>query len=126
MSDMFDNPGSAVGVDYKELLGRLLLITPHSTEKVNTTYGESDCVRGDLVVLDGPQAGTEYKDTLVFPRVLQSQIRGNAGTGRMNLGRLGQGAAKPGQSPPWRLEDPTDGDKTVARAHLAKNASVPF
>ncbi|MFC5996928.1 hypothetical protein ACFQE5_22210 [Pseudonocardia hispaniensis] len=125
--DLFDGPGSSSGISWEEINGRLLLITPHSVETgIKTSYGDTDAVRADVVVLDGPDAPDEYADTLIFPRVLQGQVRKNAGTGRMNLGRLGQGNKKPGQSPPWMLGDPTDADKAIARNYLAQNSQPPF
>ena len=125
--DLFDGPGSTTGVVWEDIKGRLLLIKPHSVETgIKTSYGETDAVRADVIVLDGPGAPTEYNDTLIFPRVLQGQVRSNAGTGRMNLGRLGQGNKKPGQSPPWMLGDPNDADKAIARDYITKNAAVPF
>jgi len=50
----------------------------------------------------------EFRDTLIFPNVLQGQVRGNIGTGRANLGRLGKGVKKPGQNAP--------GDNSLALA----------
>lgn len=125
--DMFDGPGSASGLEWEALNGALLLIKPLSVEHgIETSFGEKDAVRADVAVLDGPDEGTEYNDTLVFPKVIQGQIRSNAGTGRFNLGRLGQGEAKKGQKPPWKLGDPTDADKETARTHLAKAVQAPF
>lgn len=124
--DQFDGPGSASGIQWESLKGKLLLITSQSVERVDTTFGEKECVRAKVVVLDGDGDDDDYSDTLIFPRVLVSQVRSNIGSGRMNLGRLGQGQAKSGQKPPWRLEDPTDQDKTVARAWLSQNQAVPF
>ena len=72
-----------------------------------------------------PVEGTD--GVLVFPRVLQSQLKPKVG--QMVLGRLGQGTAKPGQSAPWMLTEPTDADRTVGLAHLNKakaNADAPF
>ena len=127
MSDMFDGPGSASGVVWKDIEGALLLIKPISTEDgIKTAYGEASAVRADVIILDGPQKGEMYADALVFPRALQAQIKGNAGTGRYNLGRLGTGAAKPGQSAPWLLGDPSDADKDVARAWISANAGPGF
>lgn len=127
MTDLFDAPGSATGLDLKEIEGRLLLIKPLSQETgINTALGEKDAVRADVTVLDGPDAPTEHVDILLFPRVLQGQVKSNIGTGRFNLGRLGKGIAKPGQQAPWKLADPTDADKDVARAYLAKKTEPPF
>lgn len=127
MSDQFDAPGSASGLDLKEIEGRLLLVKPLSQETgINTSLGEKDAVRADITVLDGPDAPIENTDVLIFPRVLQGQVKANIGTGRFNLGRLGKGLAKPGQNPPWKLADPTDADKDVARAYLASKTEAPF
>lgn len=127
MTDMFDAPGSASGVKWEELNGRLLLVQPLAEEKdIPTAFGSASAVRANVTVLDGPTAGEEFADTLIFPKVLQSQVKGNCGTGRFNLGRLGKGNAKPGQSAPWMLGDPTDSDKDAARAHLAAKTKPPF
>ena len=125
-NDPFDSPGSSVGVQWDQLNGRLLLITPLTAEKdIKTTNGPADAIRANLVVLDGPNGVEEFRDTLIFPKVVQSQVRGNIGTGRANLGRLGQGNKKPGQSPPWRLTDPTDADKDIARSYYAGAPAKP-
>lgn len=125
-ADQFDGPGSASGIAWDDLKGKLLLITPQSVEKVATSFGEKEAVRAKVAVLDAAEGqDNEYPDTLIFPKALISQVRANVGTGRMNLGRLGQGSAKAGQKPPWLLDEPTDQDKTVARAHLAATA-IPF
>lgn len=126
-NDLFDGPGSSVGIQWSDMEGRLLLVTPQSVEdSIKTSFGETTAVRADVVVLDGPSAPDEYGDTLIFPKVLQGQVRGNAGSGRMNLGRLGKGNAKPGQSAPWLLGEPTDADKAIARAFLAGRQTPPF
>jgi hypothetical protein len=119
-NDPFDSPGSSVGIQWDEVNGRLLLITPLSIEKeVKTVNGVKDATRANVVILDGPDAPEEFRDTLIFPNVLQGQIRANVGTSRANLGRLGQGNKKPGQNPPWKLSDPTEEDKAVARSWYA-------
>ena len=127
VSDMFDNPSSSSGIKFENYNGRLLLITPHEfVEEINTNFGKTSAVRADIVVLDGPDSPEEITDTLIFPKVLQSQVKRNCGSGRMNLGRLGQGQKKPGQSAPWMLGDPTDDDRAVARQHIEKKTEVPF
>lgn len=124
---MFDGPGAASGIQWSDYENLLLLIKPLEKDvSVNTSYGESKAVRADVTVLDGPNTGEEISDTLIFPKVLQGQVKSNAGSGRYNLGRLGKGQAKPGQSAPWMLGDPTDADKQTARDHLAKNTEAPF
>jgi hypothetical protein len=115
-------PGATI--DYKELNGSLLLITVLGVEKdVATSLGAKDAIRADMVVLDGPNTGDEHPGTLIFPRVLQSQLRSKVG--QRILGRLGQGTAKPGQSAPWLLNEADDGDKATAMAWLNRTVTAP-
>lgn len=117
MSEMFDSPGSADGIDWKTLNGSLLLFTVNGQEHdMQTTFGKADPVRADVLVIDGDSAGETYDDTLVFPKALIGQLKSKIGS--RVLGRLGQGQAKPGQSPPWLLLAATPEDETKARAAL--------
>ncbi|HTX96843.1 MAG TPA: hypothetical protein VME67_19500 [Mycobacterium sp.] len=119
-NDLFDNPASAAALDLTELNGRLLLIQPSRVETgVKTTLGEKDVTVADVHVLDGPNSGEVHEEAFVWPRVLQAQLRPKVGAGRYVLGRLGQGVAKPGQNPPWKLAEATEDDKEVARKYLA-------
>lgn len=123
-SSPFAAPGTASGIDWKALNGSLLLIKPHSVEEgIKTVHGDSSAVRADVYVLDGEEKGEEYKDTLIFPRVLQGQLRSRIG--QNVLGRLGQGAQKPGQSPPWLLSEATAADHEVGVAYLSGQMSTP-
>lgn len=124
--DMFGDPGSTTGVDLDAHNGRLLLITPTEQEKdISTAFGPSDAVRADVASLgEGPHETEEFPDVLIFPRVLQSQLRSYIGTGKAALGRLGKGVAKPGQSAPWQLAPATDADKAVARTYMASGQAL--
>jgi len=114
----FNDPATPTGIDYEQLNGSLLLFTVHSVEEgVNTSFGLKNPVRADVAVLDGEHKGEVFADTLVFPLVLIGQLRGNVGS--MVLGRLGQGNAKPGQKPPWRLTAATDAERAVGQKYLA-------
>lgn len=118
MSDEFNSPSTATGIDYKAINGALLLITVNGVEEsIKTSYGDTTAVRADVVVLDGSSKGEVFGDTLLFPKVLVSQTRSQVG--KKVLGRLGQGNAKPGQSAPWTLSEATDADKETARKYLA-------
>lgn len=115
-------PGS--GITWQDLSGALLLVRPMSVESgIKTAYGEADAVRADVIVLDGPQAGTEYLSTLVFPKLLANQL--SRSLHQQVLGRLTQGAAKPGQSPPWLLSEATPQDVQVGQAYLASQVQQP-
>ena len=121
----FADPSTATGITWEDFKGSLLLIKPHEQViGVKTSYGEANAVRADVIVLDGDKEGEEYLDTLIFPKVLQSQVKPRIG--QMVLGRLGQGHKKPGQSPPWTLAPATDADKRVGTAYLEKNEDTPF
>jgi len=112
-------PGS--GINWQELLGLLLVIEPIAQETgIKTAYGESDAVRADVVVLEGDEPGKEYLDTLVFPKVLGGQL--SRSIGQKVLGRLGQGTAKPGQSPPWMLLEASAQDIELGQRYLASRA----
>lgn len=128
----FDDPGVISKIDWEDYLGRLLLIYPKSKEeKIQTkNYGERDAIRADMIVLDGPGAPDDLGEILVFPLILQGQLRRNIGKGRPNLGRLAQGepAAK-GQKPPWILVEADEKGKKIARDYLnqkPKFDDVPF
>lgn len=124
-NDEFRSPSSATGITWADLKGSLLLFKVHAVESgVSTVHGESDAVRADVIVLDGDAKGETYADALVFPRVLQAQIKSSVGG--MVLGRLGQGEAKKGQSAPWLLAESAEADKAIARAYLAETAKPPF
>lgn len=97
------------GIDYKEHYNELLHIEVLGVETgINTVHGPTDAVRANVTPLDGPTAGTTIADTLIFPKVLQSQLKGSVG--QSVIGRLGQGQAKPGQSAPWLLNPATDAE----------------
>lgn len=131
-NDPFGAPASSIGIDWKALKGALLLVKVSEVIEhlptAHTKPGEkSPAVRADVVVLDDKgdvEAETAYVDTLIFPKVLQSQVKGSVGG--MVLGRLGQGAAKPAQSPPWTLAEATEADKVIGREYLAKVSTAPF
>lgn len=111
------------GIKWQDFNGALLLIEPKSAgEVIQTSYGESEAVRADVAVLDGPHAGATIADTLVFPKILQGQLKSQIGA--KVLGRLGQGQAKPGQSPPWMLSEATPEDKQVGMQWLSQNATA--
>lgn len=113
------------GINWTDHKGSLLLITAHEyVEGIATNFGSANAVRADVVVI-GDNGAEEYEDTLVFPKVLSSQLRKQIG-GKKVLGRLGQGQAKPGQSAPWLIEEASAEDVAKARAYLASLESIPF
>ncbi len=118
MTDDFRDPAPAGDkLPLAELNGALLLFDVKDVaEAVPTVHGTADAVRADVAVLDGDSKGEEFFDTLIFPRVLVSSLRSSVG--QKVLGRLGQGQAKPGQSPPWTLTAATDTERETGRKFL--------
>ncbi len=127
--DPFASPGSAgAGIAWADHNGALLLIEVHAQETgIKTAFGDTDAIRANVVVIDDEDKVERYDDTLIFPKILQSQLRSKVG--QKVLGRLGQGTAKPGQSAPWILAEATEEDKKAGVAYLAgqmSTAQAPF
>ena len=109
--------------------GALLLI--YATEfkaQVKTTNGLTDMVQADIVILDAP--GPDGQPTVLhnsglFSVALVNQTK-NAVGGSPVLGRLSQGQAKPGQSAPWLLADPTDADCAQAQQYINTHPRSSF
>jgi len=109
-------------IDFKALNGALLLISVHEHKTdISTTFGTADAIRCDVAVLDGDRKGDVLNDTLIFPKLLVGSLRQVVGD--EVLGRLGQGTAKPGQSPPWILNEPSDADFETGRKYEAYRKS---
>lgn len=122
---LFDDPGGNA-IDWEDYLGKLLLIWPLGQEEVKTAdYGEKDAIRADMVVLDGADGPEELPDILVFPLVLQGQLKRNLRTGKPVVGRLGQGEAKAKQKPPWKLMEASEADKAMATKYLTAKQAKP-
>lgn len=118
----FDKPAApSGGIDFKTLSGALLVVDVLSVEEhvptVHTKPGEkSPAVKADVFVLDGASQGEEFLGTLIFPKILQSQL--GRSVGRKVIGRLTQGTAKPGQSAPWMLAEATEADNAAGEQWL--------
>ena len=105
-----------------DLLGALLRIeVTEALTDVQTSFGPANPVRANVAVLDGERKADEFDDALIFPRVLVSQLKPNVG--KVVLGRLGKGTAKPGQSAPWTLGAPTSDDIETAKKYDAYKAT---
>lgn len=107
------------GIDWNDIKGKLLVIEPLDLEKdIKTVHGTSDAVRANVYALLGPTESADYEDTLVFPRVLQGQLRRKIGS--LVVGRLTQGEARKGQDPPWVLAEADEKDLKKASDFVAR------
>ena len=129
MTDLFTSAGdiaSASSFNLADAEGRLVLFKPseHRKEVLTQDYGPKDAVAADIVILDGPDAGTEHVDCLFF----QSRVIGKLKqrVGGMVLARVERGKEKVKGNYPWNLEEPSESDKDVARRWLAKQDVAPF
>lgn len=144
--DQFGGPARVINVIRPRIMdigpGRLLLIKPTKIERdqkndlSDDPNAKQDRLTADVVVLDGPpfpyggkpEQGTPHTHTAQPPQewpglwLTQDLIvrQCERSIGGMVLGRLVQGqASKPGRRAPWRLDDPTEADKVIARNYLA-------
>lgn len=131
MSEFVSAAPPSGGITWADHKGALLIIEPQSFEVgIQTSFGTADAVKADVYVLNGPDDADEYRETLVFPKLLASQLKNQIGN--KVVGRLSQGSAKPGQSAPWLLEEATPEDIEKARAFIEKakptvtTATPPF
>ena len=111
-------PAPGDPLDLNPMLGSLLVFQVNEliehVPTVHTIPGEkTPAVRADVYCLDWAQGGFERKDALVFPRVLQGQLR--ASVGKKVLGRLRKGVAKAGHAAPWELAPATQEDLRLAQ-----------
>jgi hypothetical protein len=120
---MFQQPSApGGGIAWADHKGALLLIDPHEFRAgISTAFGEADAVEADVHVLAGPGQGEVYIGTLIFPKLLVSQLKGEVG--KRILGRLGQGTAKSGQSAPWVLNEATPEDIRTAETWVRTQTS---
>ena len=121
MSEFVSAAPPSGGITWADHNGKLIIVEPLGFEEgISTTFGAADAVKADVYVLTGPDTAEEYASTLIFPKLLASQLKNQIG--KKVVGRLGQGAAKPGQSAPWLLEEATAEDIEKAKAFLEKTA----
>jgi hypothetical protein len=124
MSYEFDSPTTTSDfLDWKKLNGALVIVEPIELVKdINTSVGITDAVRANVSVVEGDHAGATYTGALIFARVMQGQLRDK--WGRMILGRVARGEPlKPGQDPPWLLEEARAGDADRATEFLARRTT---
>lgn len=121
MSEFVSAAPPSGGITWADHQGKLLVIEPLSFEQgIQTSFGSTDAVRANVHVLTGPGESEDYDDTLIFPKVLVGQTRGQIG--KKVVGRLTAGTAKPGQSAPHMLAEASEDDLSKASEWLTKQA----
>ena len=122
--DDFGGPSERSNFKLSEHVGALLLITPKSLEEgIETTFGEADAIKADIVILTTNKGKplaepVEESNALIFQRVVIGQLTDLIGN-RRALGRISMGVAKKGQSAPFLIDQPEESDKELARQYLA-------
>ena len=107
------------GVKLSDLLGHTIIAKPTAYEpSIATSFGDTDAVRVDVADL---MTGEHHTDALWFPGYVVGALKGRIG--ELVLGQVAQGDPKPGQSPPWIIEDRSTDAATIAAAEkwLAAN-----
>lgn len=106
----------------KDHVDELLLITPHEIREVSTTYGDSEAVEADIVVLNTkrPADSEEIIGGLIFGKVVIGQLRQAVQNRTRVVGTLIEDTSsqKKGQSAPYRLTAPSDSDIEAAKGYL--------
>lgn len=78
-----------------------------------TSFGEKDAIRCALVMLDGPEAGKEFEDIMIFNSRVVSRLR--SAPGQVILARIAVVQGK-GTQQPIELLDPTPADNQLAQS----------
>ena len=106
------------GWNPSESSGHLLILEPDTLEKgIPTSFGDKEASRGTVHDVDAQET---FEDTLIFPRVLIGSLKQRLG--ERVLARLSTGTAKPGQKPPWTLDDASADTAAVAKATAYLNS----
>ena len=118
-------PTSGDKVNLADLNGALLYINVKKLERdIETAHGTANAIGCDVAVLDGAHKGDTYEDTLLFPKILVSQLTPAVDAADSTVvGRLGQGLAKPGKTAPWVLNAPNEAEMAVAAKYEAYAAT---
>lgn len=125
MSQPFSDPASGDRLNPRDILGQLMIILPTEyVEGIATQYknprradGLSDAIKVDVVTLDliNPETNTNiWRGALWFQNQLIVSLKPKIGA--LVLGRMGQGAAKPGQNPAFVINPASQDTTAVARA----------
>lgn len=116
-SDPFATPtGGGDGSKISDDVGQAILIRPTEyIPRMDTRQGVTDAVRADWIVLTGPNQGQVRNGSLIFQKVLKSELTRIMGTPKpMMVAVLGMGEAKGGKSAPYLFAPADDATKALA------------
>lgn len=138
-ADPFDDPAESgfFGKEAKRRLkGSLLAVEvfeflPDKKTKVSRDGKLNPTIIGTVHVLDGTDKGEVFENSDIYGKVMTDQLKKSIG--RMVVGRLNHGAAKPGfeDNLPWVLDRATPEERAAAVAwntarQAAARAADPF
>ena len=127
MTRMFAHPAPD-HLQWKLLEGSLVVIQPIEViGALPTQRGIRRATRANVFVVDGPKAGTCYRDVMIFPGGIQRMLTGCIG--KLVLGRVATGkAGKDFLAPPWLLLSVADDPEAVEAAAdaIALADDLPF
>ena len=115
MTDIFAHPAPA-HLRWKYLEGSLVVIQPMEViGALPTQRGNRRATRANVFVVDGLQAGTSYRNVMIFPGGIQRMLANYLG--KLVLGRVATGEAGTDfLAPPWLLLDVSDDAEAVETA----------
>lgn len=116
-SDPFASPnGGGDGSKISDELGQAVLIRPTEyVQSMNTAHGVTDAIRADWIVLTGPNQGQARNSSLIFQKVLKSELRAIMGTAKpMMVAVVALGEAKNGNSAPYLFAAADDATRALA------------
>jgi hypothetical protein len=113
----------------EDLRGHLLIVRPMDFRPgVSTSFGVTDAIAVDIADLSAADPSTGqprvYKGALWFNVMLVNGLKTQIG--EPVLGRMVQGLAKAGQSPPWQLESAIKDTQAVAAGQAWMAAHPEF
>ena len=116
-SDPFATPtGGGDGSKISDDVNQAILVRPTEyIPSMKTTQGVSDAVRADWIVLTGPNQGQVRNGSLIFQKVLKSELRAILGTPKpLMVAVLGMGEARNGNNAPYLFAPADDATKALA------------
>ena len=116
-ADPFASPtGAGDGSKISDDLDQAILLRPTEyIPNLQTSQGTTDAVRADWIVLSGPNQGQVRNSSLIFQKVLKSELRSIMGTPKpMMVAVIGRGEAKGGKSAPYLFAAADDATKALA------------